>query len=77
MFCPKCGKINSDTMEKCSGCGAVLKEEAPATCEKKSKKGIVTAIIAVAVIAAIVVAVVLLTGCDASTAPDLNDSMNY
>lgn len=77
MFCPKCGKINPDEAEKCTGCGSVLKEEAPAVPEKKSKKGIITAIAVVAVIAVVVAAVILLCSCGASVAPDLNDSMKY
>lgn len=53
MFCPKCGKMNPDDREKCSGCGAVLHEpkaEAP-----KKKNGAIGKI--VAIVAALAVAV--------------------
>lgn len=47
MFCPKCGKMNPDERELCSGCGAILhepKEEAPK--KKKGKAGRIAALIA-------------------------------
>ncbi len=50
MFCPKCGKMNPDDRENCSGCGAVLhepKEEAP---RKKSAAGKIIALIAAAAV---------------------------
>lgn len=50
MFCPKCGKMNPDDGEKCTGCGAVLHEEKPKE-EKKKPSGtrIIAAVAAVAV----------------------------
>ena len=63
MFCPKCGKINPDSEEFCSGCNAPLHEkesEAPAP-----KKGNFVRIL-VAVIIVVVAAVVVVTslgGC--------------
>lgn len=53
MFCPKCGKMNPDDREKCSGCGAVLHEpkaEAP-----KKKSGLAGKIIAIAAASAVAV----------------------
>ena len=52
MFCPKCGKMNPDERENCSGCGAVLHE--PKTKAPKKKKGVAGKIIAI--IAALAVA---------------------
>ena len=52
MFCPKCGKMNSDDREKCSGCGAALHEPKPEPAKKKS--GVVGKIIAL--VAALAVA---------------------
>lgn len=53
MFCPKCGKMNPDDREFCSGCNAVLhepKEEAP-----KKKNNALGKIIAIIAAAAVVV----------------------
>ncbi len=70
MFCPKCGKINPDNAEKCTGCGALLeKAEALAA----SKKGKVWKIIAAAVLVILVICVVvfLFSGCGgADVRPD-------
>lgn len=68
MFCPKCGKMNPDDREKCSGCGAVLHEpkiEAPK--KKKGAKGKIAALIAAAavIIGASAAAVVSCDGRDA------------
>ncbi len=52
MFCPKCGKMNPDERENCSGCGAVLHE--PKAEEPKKKKSLAGRIIAA--IAALAVA---------------------
>ena len=74
MFCPKCGKINPDDAEKCTGCDALLHEEtAPVPVKKKSKalKFIAVGFLVVAVI----VAVVLLTGCGNQPAP--KDSLTF
>ncbi len=76
MFCPKCGKINPDTEVKCSGCGAELREEAPAPV-KKSNKTWKIALATIAVVAVIVVAVVLLSGCGHAMMPDINDRITY
>ncbi len=53
MFCPKCGKMNPDDREKCSGCGAVLHEPKPEA--PKKKKGAAGKIIALAAAAAVAV----------------------
>ena len=69
MFCPKCGKMNPDDREKCSGCGAVL-HEAVAPAPKKKKNGAAGKIIAV--IAALAVAAggtaVAVTSCHSQEA---------
>ncbi len=64
MFCPKCGKMNPDDREKCSGCGAVLHEEEPRNAKKKkSPVGKIIAIIAALAVAAGGTAVAV-TSCD-------------
>lgn len=68
MFCPKCGKMNPDDREKCSGCGAVLHEEtAPVKKKKKNPAGKIIAIIAALAVAAGGTAVAV-TSCDGSEA---------
>ena len=62
MFCPKCGKINPDTENLCSGCGAELHEE-KAVLPKKSKKGLKIAL-TVALLVVVVVVVLVLNGCN-------------
>ena len=70
MFCPKCGKINPDNEEKCSGCGAQLHEEAETqVCEKKGR-GMKIAFAIIVVLVIICVAVLLLNGCSSGTLPD-------
>ena len=69
MFCPKCGKMNPDDREKCSGCGAVLHEEgAPAP--KKKKNNAMAKIIAVIAALAVVAGgtAVAVTSCDGQNA---------
>lgn len=63
MFCPKCGKINPDTEELCSGCGAVLHEEQTAPLPKKGR-GLKIAIALIAVVAVVVITVLVLSGCN-------------
>ncbi len=53
MFCPKCGKMNPDDREFCSGCNAVLHEQEAET--PKRKRGAAGKIAALAAAAAIVV----------------------
>lgn len=74
MFCPKCGKINPDNCERCSGCGADLHQEVVKAPEKKNHTVLKIVIVAV-VVAAIVIAVVLLTGCSSSEIP--KETMNF
>ena len=64
MFCPKCGKINADNNQECSGCGTSLVEN---VVKAPSKKGKAWKYAAVLVIVVIVVAVLILSGC---AAPD-------
>ena len=70
MFCPKCGKINPDSNEVCSGCNADLREEienkAP---EKKINWGRII-IAAVIIIVAAVVVTIALSGCGTMDLPE-------
>ena len=73
MFCPKCSKINPDSNEVCSNCGAELhevKEVAPV-----KKNGILKAVVTVLVIAAVVAVVILLNGCDPGNI--MQDNMTF
>ncbi len=64
MFCQKCGKINPDNEEKCSGCGATLeKAQAPAAPKKRKVWKILLA--AVLLVIAVLVVVFLFSGCGA------------
>lgn len=69
MFCPKCGKINPDNAEKCSGCDAVLKEETAIVPEKKSGKALKTTIAVVLVILIIIALVLLFCSCGSQEPP--------
>ncbi len=70
MFCPKCGKINPDNSEICSGCNAPLHDEneksAPA---KKTNWGRILLVVAIIVIAAVVVTLVI-NGCGSTKIPE-------
>ena len=61
MFCPKCGKINPDDAQLCSGCNAVLKEETEEKVKKKSPWKVILA--GVLVVLAIVLLIFFLSGC--------------
>lgn len=70
MFCPKCGKINPDNNEVCSGCNAPLHDEnEKKPPEKKAKLGKILLTAAIIVIA-VVVAVLVLNGCGGIKAPE-------
>ena len=63
MFCPKCAKINPDSNDLCSNCGAVLHENNDSVPIKKSSS--FKAVIAIFLVIALIVAMVLLlNGCD-------------
>lgn len=64
MFCQKCGKINPDNEEKCSGCGAVLEKTAALATPKKRKIWKIL-FAAVLLIATVLVVVFLFSGCGA------------
>ena len=69
MFCPKCGKINPDNKEICSGCKAPL---AQAKTEEKNKKRWKVLKIVLLVVAALVIACIiifLLSGCGVTKLP--------
>lgn len=62
MFCPKCAKINPDSNDLCSNCGAVLHESNDSYPVKKTSG--FKAVIAILLIIALIVAIVLLlNGC--------------
>ena len=69
MFCPKCGKINPDDAQLCSGCGASLQDEGKAKLpeKKKSRFKLVLAVLALLIIACVVV--FLLNGCTVMEMP--------
>ncbi len=75
MFCPKCGKINPDNAEICSGCDAPLHEENSAAPVKKSRKILKAIIAAAIVIAVVVVVVVLCTSC--GNKPSASDGISF
>lgn len=61
MFCPKCAKINPDSNDLCSNCGAVLHEDSEISMKKSSN---FKAIVAILLVIAVIVAIVLLfNGC--------------
>ena len=62
MFCPKCGKINPDNGEKCSGCGATL-EKAEVLAAPKERKVWKILLAVVLLIIAVCVVVLLFSGC--------------
>ncbi len=64
MFCPKCGKINPDNEEKCSGCGAAL-EKAEALAVPKKRKVWKIVLVAALIVIAVLVVVFLFSGCNA------------
>lgn len=67
MFCPKCGKMNPDDREFCSGCNAVLHE--PEEEKPKKKKSIAGKIIALVAAAAIAVTAVAAVSCERGETP--------
>lgn len=75
MFCPKCGKINPDNEEKCSGCGAILHEETAVAVPAKKGKGIKIAIAVIVVLIIVCILVFLLSGCGNATLPE--DRMTF
>lgn len=69
MFCPKCGKMNPDDREFCSGCNAVLHEPKVEQPKKKSAVGkIVALVVAVAVVIGGTAAAVVSCGDEAAAA---------
>lgn len=70
MFCPRCGKINPDNSEICSGCNAPLHDEnEKKTSAKKTNWGRILLVAAIIIIAAVVMALVL-SGCGGVKAPE-------
>ena len=72
MFCQKCGKINPDNQEKCSGCGAILEKTQVLQAPKKRKMWKIV-LAALLLIIAVLVVVFLFSGCGgADVRPDGN-----
>lgn len=67
MFCPKCGKINPDNSEICSGCNAVLHTEDEKKKFPEKKKWIKTVLVVIAIVVVAAVVIMLLNGCGAAT----------
>ena len=70
MFCPKCGKINPDNEEKCSGCGALLREETAVAVPTKKGKGLKIAVAVIAIVVIVCILVFLLNGCGTAALPE-------
>lgn len=75
MFCPKCGKINPDNEERCSGCGADLHEETELMPQAKKRNGLKIALAIIAVLIIICILVFILSGCD--TGDILGDNISF
>lgn len=74
MFCPKCGKINPDNEERCSGCGAELHAETEPITPAKKRNGLKIAFAIVAVLIIICILIFILSGCDMGGIPKDNIS---
>ncbi len=69
MFCPKCGKINPDDAQMCSGCEAALQEEHAVKTPKKKKNTIKFFLVGLALLIIVCVIVFLLSGCAGTELP--------
>lgn len=69
MFCPKCGKINPDDAQICSGCKAALQEENAVKAPEKKKNKIKFFWVGLALLIIICVIVFLLSGCAGTELP--------
>ncbi|MBQ3022701.1 MAG: hypothetical protein IJD91_05220 [Clostridia bacterium] len=70
MFCPKCGKINPDSSEICSGCSAQLHTENEEKNSPKKGKWLKGAAIVIAVLIVVTIVVLLLSGCGGAKLPE-------
>ena len=75
MFCPKCGKINPDNEEICSGCGAALHEETAVAVPPKKGNGIKIALAVIALIIIVCIVILLFSGCGTAALPE--DRMTF
>ena len=75
MFCPKCGKINPDNSEICSGCSAVLHTENEEKTTPKKKKWLKRALAVVAILIVAAIVIMLLAGCNKAGIPE--ESMTF
>ena len=75
MFCPKCGKINPDDAQMCSGCNSVLHEETQTAVPQKKGKGIKILFAIIAVLISVCIVVFLLSGCGPASLPE--DRMTF
>ena len=72
MFCPKCGKINPDNAQVCSGCGVSLEEEVAVTATKKKPSALKFVVAAAIIVIAVIVLVLFLNGCGTLPRPEEN-----
>lgn len=70
MFCPKCGKINPDDNQVCSGCGAALAEEKSLPSTNKKGKVLKIALTVIAIIVVICVVALIMNGCGSTPPPE-------
>ena len=70
MFCPKCGKINPDDAQLCSGCNAPLKEEVSSPAAAKKRSGLKLALFLIAAVVILVIVLYVLNGCSPLERPD-------
>ena len=75
MFCPKCGKINPDNSEICSGCSAVLKTENEVKTAPKKKSWLKAALVVIGVLVVAAIIIMLLAGCNKAGIPE--ESMTF
>lgn len=70
MFCPKCGKINPDDSQICSGCNAELSQEKTDTSKSKKGKILKTVIWLLAIAALICIVILIFNGCGRMQLPE-------
>lgn len=69
MFCPKCGKINPDDKELCSGCGAQLTQAEIQVKDKKNGRILKTVVAVLVAIAVVCIVAAVLNGCGITNLP--------
>jgi len=69
MFCPKCGKINPDDKELCSGCGAELSQGKTEVPKKKKGRVLKTVLALLVLVVVVCIVILLLNGCATGQIP--------